>query len=555
MRLRKVLKRTCLVLLAIITFLALAYLGLYQYIQDKIAERAPDVTYESLVIRWKVVRLTGVRFNRGWVSGRLQTVQVGLDEVVRVKGGDVQVDLDDRPKRLSEAPTGESTKVLAEDLQVKVQRGEAQGILEGASWDGETVRWAKGTVAWRGYMARFGGGSIQKTGIAKVSQIASVVTLPFSVPTLNLKGLKVQANDLVIDTKGQRVEGKQLEFGPAALTNFEVAAFPDKYELKVKATTIRHSWLDADPSTFPPLDVVWNRNTDSLTVTASSGSVVTYRDQEITGFGRCQEWVGALPDTLLDHPLDKLKFKGDLKFTVSIGPKPKFKLKAACRVECPTLPNLHKPFTYLAYGMDGKRFERKSGPGSADWYPLGAMGEVPMATINFEDPGFPVHSGYINQAFENSLVDNLKLGKFFRGGSTITMQLAKNLWLSRDKTIGRKAQEVLLAMALETCYTKDEILALYLNVVEFGPGIYGVRDGSKHWFDDRFPGELTPVEAFWLASILPRPRKATKPNEAVLAGIKKIMGQFAKDGRIPEYSDEEMTTQQPVDYSEWGLAQ
>ncbi|MFA5054037.1 MAG: biosynthetic peptidoglycan transglycosylase, partial [Parcubacteria group bacterium] len=158
-----------------------------------------------------------------------------------------------------------------------------------------------------------------------------------------------------------------------------------------------------------------------------------------------------------------------------------------------------------------------------------------------EDPGFLSHTGVISQAFENSLIDNLKLGKFYRGGSTITMQLAKNLWLSRDKTLGRKIQEVFLAQAIESCYTKDEILELYLNVVEMGPSIYGLQAGTKHWFD-KDPMQLNFVEAFWMASVLPRPRTAVKPKD--FASTRRLIEQLT--GEVVH--DDEST---PVDLSEW----
>jgi membrane peptidoglycan carboxypeptidase len=163
------------------------------------------------------------------------------------------------------------------------------------------------------------------------------------------------------------------------------------------------------------------------------------------------------------------------------------------------------------------------------------MGDIPLAANTMEDPGFYHHRGFILQAFSNSFLDNVKQGKFVRGGSTITMQLAKNLWLTREKTIGRKAQEFFLAQALESCYTKDEIMELYLNVVEFGPNRYGVSSGSQHWFK-KHPGDLTPTEAFWLASILPRPSKVPPPNEQSLSRIDALMKRLASDGKIPDFA-------------------
>jgi membrane peptidoglycan carboxypeptidase len=164
-------------------------------------------------------------------------------------------------------------------------------------------------------------------------------------------------------------------------------------------------------------------------------------------------------------------------------------------------------------------------------------GDMPLAVTTMEDPGFEHHRGFIVQAFSNSFLDNLKQGRFLRGGSTITMQLAKNLWLTREKTLGRKVQEFFLSQALESCYSKDEIMELYLNVVEFGPNQYGVGNGSMHWFH-KGPGELVPTEAFWLASILPRPSRTQPPTDSSLKHVEGLMKRLAEDGRIPNFTDD-----------------
>jgi membrane peptidoglycan carboxypeptidase len=101
---------------------------------------------------------------------------------------------------------------------------------------------------------------------------------------------------------------------------------------------------------------------------------------------------------------------------------------------------------------------------------------------------------------------NLKEKRVHRGGSTISQQLAKNLWLSRDRTLLRKMQEALLTVTLEAAVPKDRILEIYLNGIEWGPGIYGVKRASRHYFA-KDPSALTPKEAAYLATIIPSPRK------------------------------------------------
>lgn len=131
------------------------------------------------------------------------------------------------------------------------------------------------------------------------------------------------------------------------------------------------------------------------------------------------------------------------------------------------------------------------------------------------------------------------------------MQLAKNIWLNREKTLGRKIQEFFLAQTIESCYSKDEIMELYLNAIEFGPNCYGVEAGSQHWFK-RDPGELTPVESFWLASILPQPSRTGPPTEHSLNKIKSLIKQLATNDRIPadmlEFIDDDVGSdpEQPI---------
>lgn len=128
------------------------------------------------------------------------------------------------------------------------------------------------------------------------------------------------------------------------------------------------------------------------------------------------------------------------------------------------------------------------------------------AVIVSEDAGFYGHSGLDFYELKMSFEENLKEGRFARGGSTITQQLAKNVYLSGEKSLVRKAREALIALQIEKILTKDEILEKYLNVVEFGPNIYGVKKATQHYFD-KSPSEVTVLEGAWLAFLLPNPAK------------------------------------------------
>jgi membrane peptidoglycan carboxypeptidase len=146
------------------------------------------------------------------------------------------------------------------------------------------------------------------------------------------------------------------------------------------------------------------------------------------------------------------------------------------------------------------------GPGTWTWTPLSEIPSyVESAVLVCEDGRFLRHSGFDFEAIRNSIRDNLRTGRFARGGSTVSMQLAKNLYLRRDKTVSRKIQEAALTMLLEQTFTKREILELYLNVIEYGPGIYGIGPAARHYFDTT-PDRLTMAQSFFLISLLPRPK-------------------------------------------------
>jgi hypothetical protein len=163
------------------------------------------------------------------------------------------------------------------------------------------------------------------------------------------------------------------------------------------------------------------------------------------------------------------------------------------------------PFLHRAKDAEGDDFELATGPGTPAWTELEQINQfVVQAVIAHEDATFPGHAGFAVFAIEDALQANLRAGRFVRGGSTISMQLAKNLFLERDRTLARKVREVLLTWWLERQLDKRSILELYLNVVEYGPEIYGIRNAAEHYFQ-RKPADLRPAQAVFLATLLPNP--------------------------------------------------
>jgi hypothetical protein len=152
-----------------------------------------------------------------------------------------------------------------------------------------------------------------------------------------------------------------------------------------------------------------------------------------------------------------------------------------------------------------------TGPGTAVWAPLSMISPyVINAVLSREDGRFYRHAGVDPLEIRHAIVRNLSAGRFVYGASTISMQLAKNVFLAREKTLVRKLQEFALTWYLERTLGKDSILELYLNVVEFGPGVYGIAPASRFYFD-REPSELTPLQAIFLATLLPSPVQRSAP--------------------------------------------
>ncbi|MGA0810284.1 MAG: monofunctional biosynthetic peptidoglycan transglycosylase, partial [Burkholderiaceae bacterium] len=123
--------------------------------------------------------------------------------------------------------------------------------------------------------------------------------------------------------------------------------------------------------------------------------------------------------------------------------------------------------------------------------------------------GFAEHDGVEWEAIEKAALENLKKGKIKRGGSTITMQLAKNLFLSPDKSLLRKGQELVITFMLEAVLEKRRILELYLNVAEWGEGVFGIEAAARHYYGVS-ARQLNIEQSAWLASILPAPKRFDK---------------------------------------------
>jgi hypothetical protein len=143
--------------------------------------------------------------------------------------------------------------------------------------------------------------------------------------------------------------------------------------------------------------------------------------------------------------------------------------------------------------------------------------------LTSEDPSFFSHRGFINEAFKQSILKNIRTKKFSRGASTISMQLIKNVFLTREKTVSRKLEEILLVYILENnrIASKERMLEVYFNIIEWGPNVYGIGEAS-HFYFQKNPSDLSLKECLYLATIVPKPRK--------------FMWQFDNEGKLKSFA-------------------
>lgn len=207
------------------------------------------------------------------------------------------------------------------------------------------------------------------------------------------------------------------------------------------------------------------------------------------------------------------------------------------------LLKLNDEFSYTAYerGIPVKTF--LVGPGNPAFCPLSEISPYLVnAVMTSEDGNFFFHNGFNEEAFRKSIAENYKKGRFARGGSTISMQLVKNVFLTRNKTISRKLEEAMIVWMIESnrLVSKERMLEVYFNIIEWGPGIYGISEASHYYFKKK-PSELNLEESIYLAMIVPRPKgfkyyfdEEGKIKEPYFGYFRLISGMLEKKGIIQE---------------------
>jgi monofunctional biosynthetic peptidoglycan transglycosylase len=148
------------------------------------------------------------------------------------------------------------------------------------------------------------------------------------------------------------------------------------------------------------------------------------------------------------------------------------------------------------------------------WTSLGEVSKVAVGAILVsEDWAFYQHKGYDAHQIKEAIKEDWEEGRFARGASTITQQVARNVFLEKDKNLWRKAKELWLAIRLEDVVGKRKILETYLNVAEWGEGLFGIRAAARHYFD-KLPSQLTAHEGAFLAMLLPSPKRYSQSFRA-----------------------------------------
>lgn len=168
------------------------------------------------------------------------------------------------------------------------------------------------------------------------------------------------------------------------------------------------------------------------------------------------------------------------------------------------------------------------------WQPLSRISRhLQIAVIAAEDQKFPLHSGFDFDSIADALSEKRTRR---RGASTISQQVAKNLYLWNGRSYVRKGIEAYLTLCIEALWTKKRILEVYLNIAEFGPGVYGASAAS-HSFFYKPANSLTPYESALLAAVLPNPKRmsAARPSRYVRSRAVEILADIRSLEKIPSY--------------------
>jgi hypothetical protein len=250
---------------------------------------------------------------------------------------------------------------------------------------------------------------------------------------------------------------------------------------------------------------------------------------------KAQDFIVSLPDGLFTHfqgmeATGNFDYKLDFKFnknkpnTLVFDSKMNKEDLRITKYGEANLNKLNGEFVYRAIIQNVQQRPILVGNANPNYTPLDQISPyLRKSVLTTEDPSFFSHRGFINEAFKQSILKNIRTKKFSRGASTISMQLIKNVFLTREKTLSRKLEEILLVYILENnrIASKERMLEVYFNIIEWGPNVYGIGEAS-HFYFQKAPSALNVDECLFLATIIPKPRK--------------FMYQFNDEGNLRDYA-------------------
>ena len=372
------------------------------------------------------------------------------------------------------------------------------------------------------------------------------VELPFLE---NKIGLKLNFDTVVTEMKGIRKRGDELEInGSWSVKNLLV----NHSRIAGNDIVVADGSLDADMiigKNFISIDstsTVHLKNIDihpfiKYTLTPNK----TYELRVHTDELDAQELINSFPQGLFES-LEGMQVTGKLKYDLDFFLDEKKPDDVIFNSELKNIgfkvvkwgkTNLQKinaPFVYTPYEYGKPMRNITIGPANPDFTPIQQISSnLKNALLTAEDPSFYNHNGFVAESFRKSIITNFKEKAFKRGGSTISMQLVKNVYLSRQKTMARKIEEMLIVWIIENSNlsSKQRMFETYLNLIEWGRNVYGIGEASRYYFG-KHPSELDIGESIYLASIVPKPKSGLYKFEGDGSLRASIRGYFRLIGGI-----------------------
>jgi hypothetical protein len=391
---------------------------------------------------------------------------------------------------------------------------------------------------------------LAQTAIIKNGKLASTIKVDDGVSTWHIDG-KMQPSDKDIDVhlyaEGKKVElpiiekkfKLKLNFDTISTRLSDVKHSGDETKIygswSVRNMLLNHPGLSVSDIVVPngSIDASVFVGTNYISLDSSSvihlkkltakpyfkytlNPVKIYEAKINTGWMKAQDLFDSFPTGMFES-LEGMQVAGKLNYSLNmllnrahiddmvfdsrLQKDKDFKILKYGRAD---LGKLNNTFVYTPYELGKPMPPHTIGPGNPEFTPLEDISpNLRNAVMTAEDPSFYKNRGFVDESIRKSFITDIKEKRFKRGGSTISMQLIKNAFLSRNKTLSRKIEEILIVWLIENnrIMSKNRMLEVYFNIIEWGPGIYGIGEAARYYFG-KSPSELTIGESIFLASIV-----------------------------------------------------